>query len=34
MGKRGFWVKVTVRKPVWLYVKGLRQVLKANDLTE
>jgi hypothetical protein len=34
MSKRVFWVKVTVRKPVSFYVKGLLQVLKTNDLTE
>jgi len=28
------WVKVTVTKPVWSEVEGLRQVLNANDITE
>jgi hypothetical protein len=34
MGKRVFWVRVTVRKPVSFYVKGLRRVLNTDDLTE
>jgi len=28
------WVKVTVKKPVWYKVKGLREVLKPDDITE
>jgi hypothetical protein len=28
------WVKVTVTKPVWFRVRGLRQVLKTNNVTE
>ncbi len=29
-----FWIKTRVTKPVWSKVRGLRQVLKTNDLTE
>ncbi len=29
-----YWVTATVTKPVWSIVKGLRQVLLTNNLTE
>jgi hypothetical protein len=31
---RFFWAKATVTKPVWSMVRGLRQVLKTNNVTE
>jgi hypothetical protein len=30
----GVWVQVTVMRPVWFDVRGLRQVLKTNNVTE
>lgn len=34
-GRQEFWqrVKVKVRRPVWVRVRGLSQILKPNNLT-
>ena len=34
MNPKNIKVKVTVTRPVWFRVRGLRKLLKTNDLTE